>query len=346
MKPKITSTFLKRVQQCIFVIAILVFLLVSCSMRSTISDIDAAIDNALNYLVAVQTEWGGFPTDRCFDDSMSHCIKDKTLFVPAVIGLCLCENHHKNAKIIHYRLSAMFAGQQGQRGAWEFYFREPDSRVRHYFPDLDDTTLIAWYLIKTGKPFNADAVKTSISANKKDGKYFTYLRDYQAPMPQTWNVDPVVNAQVMMLNGVSEDDVCSFIHVEVACKKTPSIYYRDRVILLYMLSRAYANDVSCIKKSVELLYREALACQDKNGSLGSPLRTAAFVTASINSHSGESVAVKKAVSWLLDNQLKDGSWPAGFFFHGGDPNYFYGSKALTTAVVVEALEKWKTFSVQ
>lgn len=346
MKPKIKSTFSRQVQQFTSVITILVFLLVSCSTHNKISDIDTAIDNALNYLVSVQAEWGGFPTDRCFDDSMGHCIKDKTLFIPALIGLCLCENHLKNAKIIHYRLGAMFTGQQGQNGTWEFYFREPDSRIRHYFPDLDDTTLIAWYLKKTGKPFNADLVKTSISANKKDGKYFTYLRDYQAPMPQTWNVDPVVNAQVMMLNGVPESDVCSFIHDEVAYQKTPSIYYRDRVILLYMLSRPYANGISCIKKSIELLYREALARQDANGSLGSPLRTAAFVTASINSHSGESVAVKKAVSWLLENQLKDGSWPAGYFFHGGDPNYFYGSKALTTAVVVEALEEWKAFRVQ
>lgn len=346
MNQNIKSAVLKRCHQFIPIIAILVFFLFSCSTHSKISDVDAAMDNALNYLIAVQTEWGGFPTDRCFDNAMSHCVPEKTLFVPALVGLCLSENHHQKAKIIHKRLGALFTDQQGQNGTWEFYFRAPNRRILNYFPDLDDTTLIAWYLKKTGQSFNTDTMKNAVSSNKKDGIYLTFLRDYQAPMPQTWNIDPVVNAQVMMLNGVQEDDVCSFILDEISNKTIPSIYYRDRVILLYMLSRPYANGVSCIKKSVEHLYLEALALQDTNGSLGSPLRTAAFITASINSHLGEPTAVKKAVSWLLENQLKDGSWPAGFFFHGGDPNFFYGSTALTTAVVVEALEKWKAFSVQ
>lgn len=335
-----------RLPRLFFTIAILIFFLFSCKAYKTISDTDSAIDNALNYIAAAQTMWGGFPTERCLDDAMGRCITDKTLFVPVLIGLCLHENNNEKAKAINKRLSAMLADQQGKNGAWEFYFREPGSSSRYYFPDLDDTTLIAWYLIITGEPFNVDAMRNAVLNNKKDGRYLTFLRDYQAPMPQTWNTDPVVNAQVMMLNGVMEDDICAFVNDSVAHKPLPSIYYRDRVVLFYMLSRPYANGVSCLKESVDLLFREALAAQDTNRSFGSPLRTAAFISASVNIGFGENVAVKKAVSWLLNTQSKHGSWPASFFFHGGDPNFFYGSSELTTAIVIEALEKSRSFSAK
>ena len=346
MNRKVRFAVLSRLPQLFFTIVILVCFLFSCKPHKKISDVDTAIDNALHYIAVAQTVWGGFPTERCLDDAMGRCITDKTLFVPVLIGLCLQENHNDKAKAINQRLSAMLAAQQGRNGAWEFYFREPGSPARYYFPDLDDTTLISRYLIITGAPFNADAMKNAVFNNKKDGRYLTFLRDYQAPMPQTWNTDPVVNAQVMMLNGVMEDDICAFVNDAVAHKPLPSIYYRDRVILLYMLSRPYANGISCIKESLDLLFREALAAQDTKGSLGSPLRTAAFISASVNGGLGEPATVKKAVSYLLDTQSKDGSWPAGFFFHGGDPNFFYGSSPLTTAVVVEALGKSRSFSVK
>ena len=241
---------LSRLPRLFCTLAMLVFFLFSCKAHKTILEIDDAIDNALNYITATQSMWGGFPTERCLENAMGSCITDKTLFVPVLIGLCLHENKNEKAKSINKRLGAMLAAQQGKNGAWEFYFREPESSVRNYFPDLDDTTLIAQYLTISGMSFNVDAMKNSVSNNKKDGRYLTFLRNHQAPMPQTWNIDPVVNAQVMMLRGVMEDDICTFVNNEVMYKPLPSIYYRDRVILLYMLSRSYANGVTCIKKSI------------------------------------------------------------------------------------------------
>ncbi len=51
-------------------------------------------------------------------------------------------------------------------------------------------------------------------------------------------------------------------------------------------------------------------------------------------------SLEKHVSRLMEMQETDGGWPLACFFEG-PRGYYYGSRALTTAVAMEALAKYQ-----
>jgi hypothetical protein len=118
-----------------------------------------------------------------------------------------------------------------------------------------------------------------------------------------------------------------------------SLYYPSRLALFYVVSRAFENGISCFERSREKIVSDTLGLQKASGSFGSDLETALALNTLLNFGyvGGE---VDSGIGYLLKEQSGDGSWGMDCFYTDFGPTY-YGSRELTTALVVEAMRKYQ-----
>ena len=124
------------------------------------------------------------------------------------------------------------------------------------------------------------------------------------------------------------------------------IYYRDPEFFYLAIGRAYKAGITRFGQLGDIIERRIAERSSAEGCIGqSAFSTAAACAALL--HLGRcGNVVKIAISWLTSTQEEDGGWPAAGLYYDGPPpsNMYWGSRALTTAVVVEALalfEKWE-----
>jgi len=119
-------------------------------------------------------------------------------------------------------------------------------------------------------------------------------------------------------------------------------YYYSPFSFIYCLSRAYA-DGSAINLEPILgnIINYLLNKQNVKGEWGSTLENA-MATVSLINCGYKGAEIDKVVNSLLRRQRTDGGWPSSAFF-AVVPELFYGSRELTTAIIIEAL--WKYLQV-
>ena len=152
------------------------------------------------------------------------------------------------------------------------------------------------------------------------------------------DIDYVVNTNVLLYLGQNDPTVCSYINNAIKVNNTSSLYYPDKLTLFYMVSRAFENNITNFEDSKDIIIQASLDRQKENGSFGNDLQTAFILNTLLNfNYRGQEVEL--GVRYLLQNQSTNGSWNRAAFFKGGTKTY-WGSKELTTALVVEALNKY------
>jgi hypothetical protein len=298
-----------------------------------------AINAGLQFLASQQLKDGGFassssPSLQPFRTAKGY----HTNFVPALILAALGSSDQSTAQSIRERL-ADYLIKQASPG-WSFNYWSRGSRQykdQPYPDDLDDTfcSLSALYL-HNPKLIDEAALTAAIKlllANEAriGGPYRTWL--VPAKSAAVWrDVDLAVNSNIAyFLSLVSNPlpNLVDFIDRAIKTGKLSSPYYPSAYPLIYYVSRGYSGrQQQALISEVQKLAQAAATPLELALAVSSLLRLGAY---------DQAAAIKK----LLGQQAPDGSWPAAAFCL--DPaidgqTYYNGAAALTTALVIEALE--------
>jgi|GEM_PF-2313504 hypothetical protein len=311
------------------------------------NNVTTAIDNGLRYLESVQMEYGEFPTtftpnipepQRSLQSSF-----DSNLFTTAMLADALHSISDPRVERMQKKTVAFLQSQLvNQNGLWSYFTtHNPRPLYPNTIYDLDDTAFASIVLQQNNISFPDN--RTAIKANKNAaGIYLTFIR-----LPNERNsVDCGVNANVLSYLHENDAQVCGYINEQVAQGNNCAVYY-TLPDAYYLITRAYASGISCLKPSIPLITNYVIAQFDKqNGSVdNSPFKTAIALNTLISSayHGPE---IQKAKQYLLNTQSPyNGSWPADDFWlwagtdDNGNPVLMgrSSSSALTTAIVLKAL---------
>ncbi len=320
---------------------LIIFGITLCSImieRNTLYDlqpsksyVEYAIRKGLNFLYLKQRFWGEFATYRC---KQNYCYFDSSPFVTTFVLYSLKDiNHYKARRMISKGVSFLLSEKE-PGGIWRYWSSHNSKTLP---PDLDDTA-VASFILKHYRHYFEDNLNVFLNNRDEKGLFQTWL--WADSKIRSNDTDCVVNANVLLYLGDRPETAaaCKFINDAIKKELDCSVYYPNRLVFYYMVSRAYANGTTCLKESKEKIIKDTLKRMKKDGSFGDELNTALAINIIYNLDSNYR-NLGDSIKYLLRTQKADGSWARGVFFI--DPGrYEYGSEELTTALVLEALQKY------
>jgi len=302
------------------------------------NDMRGVIFRGINSIRAVQLADGSIAgrssaSIRPFKPQITY----HTTFTPAIILGALADI--PEAKEVRDEIAGWLMEQRSPNWSFNYWARTSKEFTTMQYPDdLDDTfcTLIGLHnhnpsLITADVLGNV--VRLLIAAEDTvGGPYRTWLATPDSDA--IWkDVDIAVNSNIAyFLRLVAEPlpNVTAYLETAIRSGAFTSPYYPAATPLLYYLARAYRGP-----------HEQALAAHIRKQPVDTPLHTALIISAllELGHHAELGPAVDKLRSW----QNTDGSWPAEAYCI--DParrgtTFYHGSKALTTALAIEALHRY------
>jgi len=292
---------------------------------------------ALSFLADNQAANGAFAT---FFSATTRPFKERapyyTTFLPALILHALAKVN--GSEEIRARLAEWLIAQRGSE--WSFNYWPTDAAERGEMPypdDLDDTFCVLSALWQhdhklISPQVMGKAVRILLATETEvGGPYRTWIVPPTAE--KIWlDTDIAVNANVayfLRLTAQSLPNLDTQMERAITSKKFTSPYYPSFWPILYYIGRAYHGPKS------GALVRYIQSLQTEDGHWDSPMHTALAMC--ILHEQGVAFDSHPAISYLLETQQTDGSWPAEPFWLEVKQTYS-GSAALTTALILEALE--------
>lgn len=303
--------------------------------------VESSISRAITYLQATQSEAGYFdsfssPTKQPFRPTLKY----QTTFSSSLILQALSQI--PEAMNVRTKLATWLLTQKNDAWSFNYWATESPERLSLPYPDdLDDTfcALIALYRHDASlidARILGKVVRLLLATESKvGGPYRTWLVIQDTP--EIWqDIDLAVNSNIayfLQLIAQTLPNLTAFMAEHIVENQLSSPYYPSIYPLIYYLSRAYQGEAT--SRLIALLKR-----RQKAGCWGTPLRTAQAISAL--DELGCYDEIESAVAYLKSQQLPDGSWPAEAFCL--DPaqsgqRHYNGSAALTTALVIEALQR-------
>ncbi len=299
-------------------------------------DVGVAIDRGLDFLRSEQQADGSFTSSSSaqlypFVPEVTY----RTCFAPSLILNAL--GNLPQAAAVREPLAQWLLRQRSPY--WSFNYWANDSPERQTLPypdDLDDTfcALIGLHAHDpqlVGAQALGSIVKLLLATEAEvGGPYRTWLAEKNSA--GRWqDVDLAVNSNIAYFLQQAVQPLPNLTHLmELAIAKglVSSPYYPAMLPLLYYLARAYRGPLEA--RLTQLI---------KQQPLRSPLEWALAISAL--TQLGCTSDVPAMTSRLLADQQTDGSWPAAAFCI--DParqgrTFYHGSKALSTALALEALQ--------
>ena len=305
-------------------------------------DISKVVDDGIDFLYNSQLDYGEFKVIPCEDAQMSVCEKESSLGHVAIIDALHGIKNKKVDKMAE-RAIGFWLSEQLPEGVWKYYSSK-DKKDIH--PDVDTSSITFNTIKKYGSEENITYNEKLIENNIGDnGLYYTWITPFE-DLNKTWwgenDIDCVVNINVLRNLHKNNPNICAFLNDSIENKKQCSIYYeyedKKRLPAYYFISKAYIEGVSCVGESSENIINYIIKNHRKNGSFGNELETAYAVNILIN-FNYKGFEIDDGVKYLLKKQHTDGSWETAPAWSG--PNkLFYGSEEFTTAIAVEALNKY------
>jgi hypothetical protein len=186
------------------------------------------------------------------------------------------------------------------------------------------------------------------------------------------DLDAVVNCNVLLARsikiadeGMSRSDSCAVAYITQKIKRkkwsTAGIYYPNRYAIHYFVSRAYRSGIKDLGEARNRCLSHLVKTQNSNGSYtgrnrvnqGDPVQNTVYAALALLNMADPAsqehkAALDQAMRYLLlsvntDSQSRS-YWNAGVYFSGGTVvrnNLFFQSESLTTALVLEALVKYR-----
>ncbi|MEI7890543.1 MAG: hypothetical protein WCI36_01105 [bacterium] len=265
---------------------------------------------------------------------MENC-KFESATVPTILALDALSYSQKQDSIDIIEKGARFVlSQQGENGIWSYWAMGSKFFVN---PDFDDTAVASRFFEENKIKFKQNKEKFEKNPN---GLYYTWLSGDE--LIKKTEIDPAVNANILAYLKSDDKKVCDFINDVVKNERRRLFYYPDKQAFYYIISKAYANGVTCLSESRDDMINKTIAFKKEDGSFGSNLQTAFSLATLLNYSFEKRDIVESGVRSLLKAQRKDGSWQIQTFYVTGiiDPILYFGSDELSTSISIEVLERF------
>tara|TARA_Y100000310_G_scaffold148238_1_gene147489 strand:- start:4095 stop:5120 length:1026 start_codon:yes stop_codon:yes gene_type:complete len=331
-------------KKVLLIVILSFFIITSCSkyaaktyqsetyIEFSLDQVNTSINKAIDFLYESQLDYGEFETYACKDRGMTDCYFDSSPFVTTFVLYSIKDVQDSRVRLMTNKGISFLLAEKEPGGIWKYWSSRNYKEIE---PDLDDTAVISDILRRNRIDFedNSDIIENN---RNDEGLFYTWLDKN----PEDNDVDCAVNTNVLLYLGENDAEVCSYINNAIEKDEDCSIYYPDKFSLYYMVSRAFMNNISCFNENKNIIIERVLSKQEDDGSFGNPLQTALAVNTLIN-YGYTETEIDHAIGYLVKHQNNNGSWPKEIFFIGA---YFedinFGSEELTTAIVVEALNKY------
>jgi hypothetical protein len=341
------NSYLAFVRRCLFIAIFFLFSNIAC--RSSVDEVRIqsafAIQNGLEFVAASQTPTGGFITNSWHVDRPDERLQLDVTFTASQIlfSLSFC-NESASARGTCQRAAAYLLAQKAPDGLFGYYGK---ATPRPFPPDVDDTST-AWAALKRAGLTTPKETLETMRRNVNPGGVFNtwILNSASTPAPDNGELDAVVNLNALLLLGLegeSADAACKFALAKIQTGefRNGSPYYESPMAFAYAFSRAFADGrARCLADGAEKLRSAVLSMQKPDGGWGNDLETAHGVIALLNlGYRGE--AIERGVRAILSRQNPDGGWDLTTVYRGIGVPARYGARAITTALCVEALAKYR-----
>lgn len=299
-------------------------------------EIRQAADRGIEYIAKKQLPSGEIQVLYCENKKMESC-KFESASVASVWALdALSSGEGKKIKSILKKGSEFIKSQQLDGGYWRYWSKNSTSKVA---ADYDDTAVASRFLTKQNTEF---VNNKKVFEKNSDGLYYTWVEGPE--YLKTLEIDPGVNSNIIRYLKDNDPTVCKYINEAIIGEKK-SLFYPDRASLYYVVSGAYADGVSCLEESKSYIIEKILEKRADTGSFGNNLEDALSLVTLMNFDYENRDVLSEAVRAMLKKQNKDGSWEVHRLYTSGIimPIMHFGSNETSTAIAVEALEKYLAY---
>ena len=323
-------------------------------------EIREAIGRGVAFLEHEQLPYGEFPVDCQWLKRWYPA--DGTPFGTGTILYSLRVVEDRRVSAMEEKAIAFLLQEMESPGLWRYWSMRNPSYDKRVVPDFDDTSVIGLALLARAVPFPRD-LDFLLHFRTPEKLFVTWMvsmknlplleeMEKSEPMKTLSKYYPdnkpdcVVNAQVLAYfshQGQTLPEVCDYLMEIIRQGTDPtahSIYHHlSPYPFAYAVSKAYREGAVCLKPAVDPLTALLVTRQQEDGSWGNTLETALATNALLNvGYQGR--AIDSAIAYLLTRQGSHGGWSREIYYSSVKQPIAYGSQALTTGFVLEALGKY------
>lgn len=268
--------------------------------------------------------------------------------VPTNIVLSSLQQHRDNpvARKIQDKAASFLLGEKGPYWSFNYWFKKSEWFTKEPYPDDTDDTFCALAALYEYDPniFDGEVMAkivtmlTSCEVHE-GGPYDMWLVPPEGR--HIWkDIDLICNANIgyfLHLNDIQLPGLTDFVESSIE-RKSYEFPYNTPYPGIYFVSRFYRG------AKVGQIARFIVSKQEASGAWENPLRTALAVSALMNLKGLRyRKEIEKGIAFLRKTQKANGSWDAYSFYYQmklPEKTLFAGSAATTTALCVEALQKY------
>ena len=340
------------------------------------SQLDRSLRRSIAFLEWSQLPHGEFAGLVATDPDLSDGVLESSPFFTTFVLYALHQVRGASTGGMIDKAVRFLEEQKQLGGLWRYYSsRQP--KHYWLPPDLDDTACVSFALRQAGwrTPNNEWAFRLARDAAGRFQTYFLptgnirlafvlalgqfqarcYRRIAGSLAPATEeaqsgevhivpidDVDPIVNANAVLLLGEGEITKPA---IEYLIRSFPeardgefSQYYWDKLILSYMIARAFRHSAPSLGALKDPILSH-VQTRVQSGELFHHPLSAAMAASVLMTFDNYGSLLDVLVDTLVRLQGEDGSWKQQPFYTGV-PGYWWGSRELTTAFCVEALARY------
>ena len=306
-----------------------------------------AIEKGIAFLESAQLPSGEIPIETSPTPEMSgECVRDPVVFPAALAARALSIT--PSAARVRSRAVEFLLGEMEPDGLWRYPSSEHPGH--DYIPlDVDDTSIASAALAAAGRHFPNNRALLLANRGRK-GLFKTWIvrwwphprktyRFFRDSTAELGDVDAVINANVVIYLGMCEETRPAIAHMLAVLRANGEMmstkWYESRFTVWYFFSHAL-HEIA--PEAGEMIVPRVEAATPRN-----------VLELSLAASTLQLWNRAPDVQPLLEAQLPSGAWPSASFYHGGlkriSRNEFqptppwWGSEALTTVLVVEALSR-------
>lgn len=301
----------------------------------------ASTCRALRFLQAEQTAAGAFPSLLCGDRRLTcDCETDEAVFPTTYVLDALSKIRSPVAEQIAARCRAYLLSVREAGDLWRYW---PPGNVRSPLvtPDLDDTACAraALHRHRRNAPWNDPGFEAHRAAG---GGFYTWT----ATPPDENVVDCAVNANILYYFCATGkrppahllDYLERCLPLQQASRRL--VFYTTPLAFYYHLARA-VRLAPALGKMKPAIRRGVKQTMTVTGRLGGPLEDALGAAALLLIDGSAGAPPRRSLTRLFELQEADGGFPQQAYYYG--PQHcvancaYFGSRALTTAIALDAL---------